>query len=392
MNRIKLLFSSYLLILFSLFLYSFTQVDLSLTLSKLSIYQTLEKNFQQFGFYQRPQSALIFSIILTLLFIFYFMFLYFSKKNKITTKNLKIIVFLVFLILGLSYNAFSYDLFNYIFDAKIITFYHQNPYLHTALDFSNDPMLSFMRWTHRLYPYGPSWLALTVPLSFIGGNFFLFTFFLFKFMIGSFYLGSAFLIYKISEIVSSKNKIFNTIFWSLNPLVIIESLISSHNDLPLIFFGLLSFYLFLNNKKFYSLISLIFSIGVKFSTAILIPVFCYIYFLKNSKKEINWEKAFLISLEFSLFVIIVATLRTNFQPWYLLFPLSLASLVSFKNYVFTAGAVSSIFASSIYIPYVLLTDYSKNYPQIISNIELVGLLITAALFFIVFTKHKLSKR
>ena len=72
---------------------------------------------------------------------------------------------------------------------KYLTFIHQNPYFHKASDFPNDPMLNFMRWTHRLYPYGPSWLILTVPLSFIGLNFFLPTFFLFKIMIGFIFFG-----------------------------------------------------------------------------------------------------------------------------------------------------------------------------------------------------------
>ena len=167
MKLFKWVAFSYLLITAALFIYSFTQVDLSLTLSKASVYQAIEKQLQYVGFFQRPVSAAIFSIIFILLFAFYFIFLRLAKNNKLTFKNVVILVAIVFFGLVFAYNAFSYDLFNYIFDVKILTFYHLNPYFFKPMDFANDPMLSFMRWTHRTYPYGPSWLVLTVPLSFI---------------------------------------------------------------------------------------------------------------------------------------------------------------------------------------------------------------------------------
>ena len=154
----------------SLFLYSFTQVDLGLTLSQASIIQTLQKSFQQIGFFNRPLSSALFIAVLISLFASYLGILYLSYKNKISRKIFWSLLLATTGILVFSYNAFSYDLFNYIFDAKIVTHYQQNPYFHKALDFPNDPMLSFMRWTHRLYPYGPAWLGITIPLSFAGLN------------------------------------------------------------------------------------------------------------------------------------------------------------------------------------------------------------------------------
>ena len=226
-GKLKFLLFSYFSVIFALFLYSFTQVDLNLTLSEISIFQTLQKNFQYIGFFQRTESSIIFSLILIFLFLFYGVFLFLSLKNKISSKYLFYLVFGTFLLLVFSYNAFSYDLFNYIFDAKIVTHYQQNPFLAKPSDFVGDEMLNFMRWTHRFYPYGLSWLILTVPLSFIGANIFLTTFFLFKLLAGLSYLGSGYLIYKISQNLFPKNKISNTLFFALNPLVLIEGLISA---------------------------------------------------------------------------------------------------------------------------------------------------------------------
>ena len=392
MKWLKLLFVSYIGVLIALFFYSFTQVDLSLTLSKLSFYQLAEKSLQNIGFFQRPLSALIFSIIFLLLFTFWGLFLYLSRKNKLQIKQLKLLIFLTFAILVFSYNAFSYDLFNYIFDAKIVTFYHQNPYLNKASDFISDPMLNFMRWTHRVYPYGPTWLFLTVPLSFIGMGYFLPTFFLFKLLTGFSFLGICFLIYKISEKIFPENKIFNLVFWAFNPLVITEALVSSHNDFSMIFILLFSFYLYLEKKKLSGLIFYLFSIGVKFSTGALLPFpFIFAYFEKR-KKQINWEKIFLLAVLLSISTVVFASIRTTFQPWYLIFPLSLATFLSKKYYIFIPSFLFSFFGILIYLPYVYLTDYAPSYPAIIQNVEIFAVAATIVISAFLFVKIKLVSR
>jgi hypothetical protein len=392
MNKLRLLFLAYIAVLVGFFTYSFTQVDLSLTLSRSSIYQSLEKSLQQVGFYQRPFSAVIFTTIVILLFLAYISFLYFAKKGKLSHKNLTILTIISAITLAFSYNAFSYDLFNYIFDAKIVTLYHLNPYLYKASDFMSDPMLNFMRWTHRIYPYGPSWLLLTVPLSFIGMNYFLPTFFLFKVLMAASFLGSSYLIYKISAKLFPENKIFNVVFFAFNPLVLIETLISAHNDIPMIFFILLSIYLFIQKKKVLSWASNIFSIGIKFSTGALFPLFILLEFMEKIGKKINWEKFFVAATVLSLSTVLLATIRTNFQPWYLIFPLSMAAFVSNKKYIAIPAFVASVFAVSVYIPYVLMTDYAKGYPQVIQNIELVGLFIVLGLIVVLSLKQLLFSR
>ena len=249
MSLSKFIPFSFLFVIVCLFLYSFTQVDLSLTLSQVSIWQTIQKSFAQVGYFNRPLSTGLYVFILILMFAYYIYFLTQAYRKKIKIKDIGIVVCFSAVILAFSYNAFSYDLFNYIFDAKIITFYHENPYFQRALDYPLDPMLSFMHWTHRLYPYGPFWLVLTVPLSFIGMNVFLVTFFLFKFLVAGFYLGSVYLIYKINKKINKGYEAFNTILFALNPLVIIESLVSGHNDIAMIFFALLGIYLYIIKKR-----------------------------------------------------------------------------------------------------------------------------------------------
>ena len=390
-GKLSLLLLPYFSAVFALFLYSFTQVDLSLTLSRVSFWQSIQKSFQYIGFFQRPQSAIIFSVILVILFIFYSLFLYLSLKNKISVKTLRLLIAGSFVLLVFSYNAFSYDLFNYIFDAKILTFYHQNPFLHKPIDFIGDQMLNFMRWTHRFYPYGLSWLFLTVPLSFIGANIFLFTFFLFKLLMGFSYLGSCFLIYKISEKIFPENKISNTIFFALNPLVLIEGLVSAHNDMPMIFFTFLAFYLYLNKKGALSFFTYVFSAGIKYANLVLAPVALYIFILEKFNKKISWDKIFSLSLALSFIAVLLATLRTNFQPWYFILSISTASFIWRKYYVLVSLFLISVFSSAIYVPYVFLSDYAKNYPDTIFRLQEIGVITTISLTVISVILVKIKK-
>ena len=99
MNKLRLLFASYVLLLVSIFVYSFTQVDLNLTLSKVSFFQTVEKSLQYVGFFQRPVSTLIFIVIASLLFVFYCLFLSLAKKGKLSLRILMILTIVSFIAL-----------------------------------------------------------------------------------------------------------------------------------------------------------------------------------------------------------------------------------------------------------------------------------------------------
>src|SRR5260221_2129105 len=148
-SKRKFLLYLYIIVCLSLFLYSFTQIDLSLTFSRITFLRNLVKNFQYIGYFNRPLSTYIYGTLLGLLYLFYGIFLYLAKKNRLEKKYIWRIIIVTAVIFTLAYNAFSYDLFNYIFDAKIITHYHQNPYINMALNYPRDPMLSFMHWTQR---------------------------------------------------------------------------------------------------------------------------------------------------------------------------------------------------------------------------------------------------
>ena len=370
-SKLKFLIIGYTVTLIFLFLYSFTQVDLGLTLTQASWWQNFQNFFQHIGYFQRPLSTYFYISIVLLLFAFYIVFISLVKKKKISIKTTWGLIIFISLLFTFSYNAFSYDLFNYMFDARVITNYHQNPYLHKALDYPGDPMLSFMHWTHRTYPYGPVWLFLTVPFSFIGGNFFLLTFFMFKAIASLSYLGTAYFISKILKKVKAENALPGLVFFALNPLVIIEGLVSAHNDMAMIFFSVLSLYLLLGSKKAFSFITLLASIGIKFATVCLLPAYIY-YLMKN---KIDMEKFFKI-LFFSMFIpLIFVTIRTNYQPWYLLYIIPFASLSPKKRFSIGTGTILSFFSLIQYVPFLYTGNWDKPIPQILFYTTVSGFIV-----------------
>ncbi len=372
--------------LIGLFLYSFTQIDLSLALSRNAALQEIVRSFQQIGYFERPLSAALFIAIVVILFGFYITFLTLAAKGKIRKNFAWILIGAATIILTFSYNAFSYDIFNYIFDAKIVTHYGDNPYVQKALDYPQDPMLSFMRWTHREYPYGPFWLVLTVPLSFIGFQFFLPTFILFKLLMVASFVGSVYFIGKILKAVTPDREVMGIIFFGLNPLVLIESVVSAHIDIVMMFFALFAFYMLVGEKYGKAYGVLLLSIGIKFATAVLLPLFVIIQRMKAERISRRW--GFLIGMAVVLLIggVIAQSYRGNFQPWYLIDVFAFAALIAYRYYVLIPVVIVSFVALMNYTPFLFLGNWDKPVPQIISDMNFLSysaafLVITAYFFY-----------
>jgi hypothetical protein len=369
----------------SLTLYSFTQVDLGLTLTQLPIWQGIQKSFQHIGYYDRELSVQIYISILIGFFILYAYTLYLTKKKKISRSLLLIIILLVTSILVLSYNAFSYDIFNYIFWLKTITFYHQNPYIMTALDFPADPMNYHMRWRESTYPYGPVWLILYVPITIMAFNKFLITFYLIKITTALFFLSSLFVIEKIAKKTKVIDPLFAVAFFALNPLVLIESLVSAHNDIIMMFFVLVAVYFIISGKYFHSIIFYIISVLTKFATIFAFPIYFYHFFKKRNILYFN----FIILC--TIPAVILASLRTNYQPWYLMYMLPFITFRSNKNYFLIPSIIFSFGGLLIYSAYIALGDLNSFGLLMIQVINYTTF-ITAGIFLIIYLIVLLIKR
>ena len=258
----------------SLLLYSFTQVDLGMTLTQVSIWQSFQKQFQYVGYFNRPLSTLLFISILSAYFLAYIGVLWAVLKKKISSKTMWLAIFVTAGILVFSYPAFSYDFFNYLFTAKTVLVYHKNPYLVIPLQFAGvDPWLSFMHWTHLPSAYTPLWILVTLPPFFFGFGYFLLLLWGLKAVMVGAYIFTIIGIGKILEKVDREYMYIGMASFAFNPLIIIESLVSSHNDIVMMALAVWAIVFFQQKKRWISWILLSLSIGMKLMTIFLIPSF-----------------------------------------------------------------------------------------------------------------------
>ncbi len=219
----------------------------------------------------------------------------------------------------LSYNALSYDLFNYIFNAKMVIEFGANPHLRTALEFADEPMLRFMNNVHTVAPYGYGWTGLSLLPYALAGSKFLAAFFSFKL----FALLSLLLCLLISEKLFTKVNYRQLALFFLNPLVLIEVLSSAHNDLWMLSPALGALYLASNfeNKKTTKLLLIVLllgiSISIKFATILLLPFILYLL-LQSKLPKIPY---FYDLMSLAMFAPLLTERSKHFLPWYLLWAL-----------------------------------------------------------------------
>lgn len=348
MKRNWLLVILYSALIIASTVYTFTQVDLNLTLSSNAIYQSAQHLLLQLGYYNRPLSAGLFVLSVLLLFFSYGYCLWQIKQQKLPTRILWIMIGLTGIFV-FAYAAFSHDIFNYMFDARIVTRYGLSPYVFKALDFPADPWIRFMRWTHRYYPYGSLWLTLTILPSWIGGGKFILTLVLFKLLFFGLHLLNCLLIGKIVKLSGDGKSDLAVALYGLNPLVLIESVVSPHNEVMMLTFVLLSFYILLKKRYFSGFLSLGFSVAIKFVSAVLLPLLI----LGRPQQKHFYVWVFIL---WSLILLPLVILREPYA-WYFV-PLVGIAAISGNRVLYILSSGLSFGGILRYAPYLYLGEYS----------------------------------
>lgn len=347
----------YSLTLVLLVLFSYTQVDLNLTISSNPIYQRAQQFLTYIGYFRRPSASFLYLTILAGLYITYSIILKMASRKNFSLGFLWQVIGLSMIFLFFAYPAFSHDFFNYMFDARIVTKYHLNPYYYKALDFDSDLWVRFMHWTHRTYPYGPVWLILTIPFSFLGWGKFVITLFNFKLMFLLFHFGNIVLIYKILSIIDKKNAHLGMAFFALNPLIMIESLVNGHNEVAMLFFLLAAIYFLMTAKNLVAvIISILLSAGIKFVTIVTIPTIAFGKYIKEKKYDtVLWAIMILL-----LPVLLLEIVFREAYPWYFIPIVGISALlIKYKNFAFFIQGLS--LASLLrYLPFFYYGEYSPN--------------------------------
>lgn len=368
MNKIeKILITTNIFLYISIAIFSYSYVDLNLTLSNIAPINDFVYLMQQLGYFNRFEASVIYLLLITSVFIIFIINLILFSRKKITKKYLKVSAIVSTIILLFSYPFLSSDLFNYMFDAKIIIKYHSNPYAYRPLDFPTDEWLRFMRWIHRYSPYGPLWLGLSIIPATLGFGKFVLNLLTFKIFIAIFHLVNTYLIFKILIKINNKYSLIGTAFYSLNPILLLEGVANAHNDVVLATFLLLPIYFFVINKKVLAYLSLLAGALIKYIPILILPWLIRENLSKNKKVTrliyINLATMVIFTFIFSTFRISVpfvsgGSTQTQFQAWYLFWTLPFVALTS-NIFLFILGIAISIGAAIRYIPFLLTGEWTQ---------------------------------
>lgn len=368
---LNLLFFSLFITSFFYSLFSYSLTDPNLVITTWQPYWNFQQWMWQTFFHNPVLLTITFSIFIAVFFaIYFYSFNKLKKQNKYSSKDLFIKIFFSLSPLFFSYNALSHDVFNYMFNAKMVTLFHVNPHIKVALDFSFDNWTRFMHNTHTPAPYGYGWTIFSLIPSLLGFNKFIITWFIFKVISWISYILLFLGLQKLSQKLNNKN-LSSEHTWLIfaNPLIFIEILSNLHNDLWMLVPAIAALALIIKKPKkrifwtaFLSLLLLSFSISTKLATIVVIPFWLHWisqWFIKinltKSKKLFSKEKIkeiFPLLISIALFLPLLTLRSQQFLPWYLSWSFIWLPFITFlpwKN-LLIAFSLSSLLR---YIPWLL---------------------------------------
>lgn len=373
-----------LLLGYSLFSYSLT--DPNLVISQNEAYWQFQEWMWHTFFHNAHLLTGTFVALVSALFVVYLAILKQlagqQHAEPLPFPNWRLICVYALLICPLffSYNALSHDVFNYMFNARMVLKYQANPHVKTAIEFVYfDDWTRFMHNTHTPAPYGYGWTALSLVPSYLGGERFLPTWLLFRVM-GL--IGLAATYFLLQGLSKALHKRYLTpaelgLFF-LNPLILIELVGNMHNDVWMLIPAAGSLWVLTTAIRargmqrygwwLLSLLLLAGSVVVKFATLTLVPLWAVLLMGQMKASQFIHKLRARFALPEQLAQSIIAGLENRitaiapaiasvllflplftersqrFLPWYLVWSLIWLPLISWRwwRYSLLAFTLSSL--------------------------------------------------
>ncbi|GHO87975.1 hypothetical protein [Dictyobacter formicarum] len=202
------------------------------------------------------------------------------------------------------------DVYSYASYGRLLMLYHANPYFVPPSAFPHDITYQWLYWHNTVSIYGPIWLAVCSLLSIVGSSTqfnLIVTFRCFAILSN---LANIVLIIAALRALkcSPRYVLLGAFLYAWNPLVLMETAFSAHNDVFMVTFLLLGFYLcaraqqkgtFLDWRGYLPVVvAFTAAVLVKFSAAVVLPIFvlavCFATIQADSKNDkLVWKRALL---------------------------------------------------------------------------------------------------
>ncbi len=341
MSKPNLFLAALILSTTGFFIFSYFWVDfgLILTLSQTREQLNFLHNLRDFGNTNREFLAPIFISLAFILFVLQLIFLTkFSKQFSL--KKLLLVFAITTLIFSFSYPFLSHDIFSYMFYSKMVWQYHVNPFTVLPIEFiEEDFALSFTRNVDSTYQYGPiSLFYYLIPTILFSGSRIILNFFGIKLLNALVFFLSGVVLYKLTQ----EKKVFA--LWFLNPLLIIELLMNSHNDLIMISLFFLAMFALSKKRPILGWLSFLASVLVKYISFLALPAI----FLKENLRSIFFKflcLAIFIYLQikggqlwyYTWLYMFLPFLNLKTSSWVLIYLIGFMMVVNYYNFLSTGS-------------------------------------------------------
>ena len=233
-----------------------------------------------------------FLLLMVVAFGVYALCAFFVHRQRQATsgKNSKILLLIWLgaavagLLMLLSPSLLSHDIFVYAGYGRVMITYHANPYFVAPSAFPHDPIYPLNDWSHYTSAYGPFWLVICALSELFSGAHPLRYIIFFRVLGLAAHLVNILLVTAILRKMgrSPRTVALGTLLYAWNPLAVLESSQSGHNDIFMITFILLGILFAIRAEKrgfahltsyLLPLVAFTLAALVKFTTAPLVVLF-----------------------------------------------------------------------------------------------------------------------
>jgi len=411
------LLGAYFFLLLGYTYFSYFLTDPNLVFSSWPMYWNWQVGMWQAAADVHRIIPVVYGGLMAGIFCLYFVIAKYARLQWLNSfKSQLLVVLIVSIPLVLANNALSHDIFNYIFNAKMVSYYQVDPHVKVALDFPDDPWLRFMHNVHTPAPYWYGWTAWSLIPYWIGMGKFTFTWLLFKIFSLISVVSLLYGVRSLYKVVYEKElpaHAFVLLF--LNPLFLVELIGNAHNDgwmlVPAVF-GVIFFwkaYKLLQQKKFsstaiaqnifFSISFILLSATTKYVTLVLVPIVIgALVTARNSLSQTAKKVATFLGTSTSqliffciagaLFVPLFTARSQQFHPWYLTWVLIWVPFIEWKwlRGVIIIFSVTSMFR---YIPWMWERGYTN---QVLVDQKMITWAIPALFLVYMLGKWLMSEK
>ena len=183
----------------------------------------------------------------------------------------------------------STDIYAYAIYGRVFAIYGANPYAETAPITDADPFLPLFGIEYMSSWYGPLWTLVSAGLAWLGGNHVGLTALLFRGLAVVSALGAAGLLWSNLRRTAPERAAQGLVLFLWNPLLVIETGISGHNDAFMLALVLLGVWLHLRGWQVAAVVAIALSVMVKFLTGPILAL----YGLMVLRQLGSWRERFL---------------------------------------------------------------------------------------------------